>query len=189
MTFDILCASPEEAVAWCRWIYSIPHNPPQDNNPAKGGKCDQNQNNPDLFFLVGTTGGEDLQRQTCVSVSRYILIPIIVTMNSTAEFPGWSEDQLLVQARNENVDPLRLELTIDAISVQNLEQYLLETLPFELELPQNNILGVNDGYTRCISVGYYVKLRFRETGWHMIEFGGKLQMGFYSKTKYRINVN
>ena len=100
----------EWTAKWWQWAYSIP----KDTHPAyddSGKYCTVNQNGP-VWFFPGTYG-KPVIRECTIPSGKAILFPILNSECSVAEFPNLK--------------------TI-------LEEYRIQSLPFNFTLPENNIL-------------------------------------------------
>jgi hypothetical protein len=165
---------------WWQWVLSIP---PADNpllDPT-GEKC-QAGDMGDIFFLVGTLGGS-AERECTISEGQEILIPIINTI--CLDKPGGFEDpgvfdpprgrpgscqedvvSFIDQASN-------LELTIDGVSIENLQDFRVLSNPFPVKPPEDNLFGVPSGTYPGISDGYWVVVESLPAGEHTIHFAGQ----------------
>jgi hypothetical protein len=185
--------SPDETAIWWCWVLSIP----KPDNPLRGGSITKNQDQPFLCLACTggpgcTGGGEDHNRifnMKAVDAGKDILVPIFSTEYSTAELgANATHDQLLSHAR-EDVNNALLELIIDSVPLQSLEQYYVESGPFQVYLPPNHILENNiaPGTYQAACAGYYLKLNHFPSGRHMIKFGGTAQNGFHTSVTYVMN--
>jgi hypothetical protein len=188
-------ASEPEFQEWCRWTYGLPQSQ-RNVNPLRGGDSDQKQNHPDLYFLAGTDGhlgGEALQRKVKVPVGKALILPVISTMYSIAEFPHKNVNELLADAKVENKSTRGLKLIIDNVPDPNPQQYLLEsTAAFNISLPNDNILEVNPGNTQAIFAAYPVKLTTtaQDRGHTcLVQFGGDCAAcGFATNVRYQVSI-
>ena len=70
---------------WWKWLLSSPSN----SNPSTdrtGQYCDMNQNNPNVWFLAGTSGGYE-ERKCSIPEGMAILVSPIEVICSFAEYP------------------------------------------------------------------------------------------------------
>lgn len=180
---------------WWQWVLSIP---PEDNPllDTTGESC-QEGDMGDVFFLVGTVGGS-VERECTISEGQEILIPIF---NSICfDLPGGFDPDLPGQfsrprgpdSCEEQVESFidqasNLELTIDGVSIENLEDFRVQSNPFPIKLPEDNIIGLPSGTYFGISDGYWVIVESLPEGEHTIEFGGQAP-GFTVDVTYHLTV-
>jgi hypothetical protein len=168
---------------WWQWVLSIP----TEDNPlldTTGEKC-QEGDMGDVFFLVGTLGGS-VERECTISVGQEILFPILNSIcldlpgglvfpgdfDPPRGRPGSCEEQVEIfidEASN-------LELTIDGVSIENLqEDFRVQSNPFPIKLPEDNIVGLPSRTFVGISDGYWAIVESLPEGEHTIEFGGQAE--------------
>jgi hypothetical protein len=179
---DVTVTEPTKQLTarWWQWVLSIP----TEDNPlldTTGEKC-QEGDMGDVFFLVGSTGGS-VERECTISEGQDILFPIINIfcfdkpggLFSPGVFdqpkgPGSCQEQaesVIDQASN-------LEVTIDGVSVENLQDFRVLSNPFPVKLPEDNILGLPSGTYIGISDGYWVLVESLPEGEHTIHFAGQV---------------
>lgn len=180
-------------VQWWQWLLSIP----TEDNPLldpTGENC-QEGDMGDVFFLVGSDVGP-VVRECTISEGQRILFPIVnivcfdkpgglVTPGGfdPPKGPGNCQEQaesFIDQASN-------LEVTIDGMSIENLQDFRVMSYPFPIKLPEDNILGLPSGTYIGISDGYWVVVDSLPEGEHTIHFAG--QVGdFTVDVTYRLTV-
>ena len=83
----------EWSAEWWKWLLSSP----SDSNPSTdrtGQYCDMNQNNPNVWFLAGTSGGYE-ERKCSIPERMAILVSAIEVICTFAEYPKLkTEDDL-----------------------------------------------------------------------------------------------
>ena len=170
-------ANPKDITGWWEWALSIPDQP-STPHVARGGNIFQNQNKP-FFCLVCTFGtGRDLARQYTVrsqDLQKRIIVPVLTSEASTAENPGYDDQQLLTKAREDLKDPQVLFLNIDGtyiLTPQNAAQYYVESNASPLTPVRDNILRLTASNIRMACIGYFVFLDPLTSGHHDITFGG-----------------
>lgn len=183
---------PAHAGLWWKWILNIP----RTENPLRGGYVGNRQNLP--FLCLACTGGpgcsgggEDHARSFNIephNERKRILIPIFTTEYSTAELGKNATDYELMKQVRADIDNSRLQLTIDGHDAENLNQYYVETGPFEVFLPRDHLLEGNipPGYYRALCGGWWIMLDSMARGEHTIKFGGTAPMGFHTSVSYKI---
>jgi hypothetical protein len=163
-------------VKWWRWLLSIP----KENNPAfdtSGVHASEKQQDPNVWFLAGTFGGS-VVRKCKVPVGKAILIPIINYECSFADEPTiTNQAELKLKCETEIDDIKNLFFGIDEFSLTDLSAYRARSPLFDVNLGENNILGVHGCITRMISDGYWVFLKPLEVGLHQLFSSGSCRSG------------
>jgi hypothetical protein len=96
---------------------------------------------------------------------------------SYAEFPNLKTEKQLRQCSKQMQDSvIRVQATVDAISVGDLNKYRVQSPLFSFTLPRNNILRL-PAYitTQSVSDGNWVFLKPLPVGKHVIYFKGSLK--------------
>lgn len=192
---DISVEEPRRQLTsqWWQWVLSIP---PEDNPllDTTGEKC-QEGDMGDVFFLVGTVGGS-VERECTISEGQEILFPIINTLcfdkPGGLVFPGQFDPprgpgNCQEQAESRIDQTSNLEVSIDGVSIENLEDFRVQSNPFPIKLPEDNIIGLPSGTYFGISDGYWVIVESLPEGEHTIEFGGQAP-GFTVDVTYHLTV-
>jgi hypothetical protein len=164
----------EWTARWWQWAYSIP----RDVHPAyddSGKYCAQRQSGP-VWFLAGTFE-HPAERYCTIPADKAILLPILNSECSYAEFPGLNSEEELRQCAKQMQDSIvHLEASIDGVPVSGLEQYRIQSSLFNLTLGQNNILELPaNTTTQAISDGNWLFLKPLSPGDHVIYFKGGLE--------------
>lgn len=164
----------EWTAKWWQWGYSVPRN----INPAyddTGKNCAQGQRGP-VWFLAGTYG-HPVDRVCTIPEGKAILFPILNSECSFAEFPKLKTlSQLHSCAETIQDHVTTLYASIDGISIPHLQEYRIQSPPFNLSLPQNNILGMSaNTTTQAIADGNWVFLKPLSEGIHKLMFKGGVQ--------------
>lgn len=168
----------EWTVRWWQWCLSQP----KFTNPASDRKrTDRNAANnqiyPDVWFLAGTTDGY-AERECTVPKGNAILCPIINFEISTTEEPNLKTDNELLGRVRTEIDKIeKLNVTIDGVNLPGLKKFRVESHPFDIMFPQDNIWGVKAGPTRSAGDGYWLFLKPLLLGNHQIRFGGSCLAG------------
>ena len=87
----------------------------------------------------------------------------------------------------DTVDLSSLELTIDGVSYGSLEDFRVQSNPFPIRLPEDNLFGAPPGTYIGISDGIWVIVEGLPVGEHTIEFGGQAD-GFTVHVTYHLTV-
>ncbi len=194
---DISVKEPHRQLTsqWWLWVLSIP---PEDNPllDTTGEKC-QEGDMGDVFFLVGTLGGS-AERECTISEGQEILIPIFNSicfdLPGGLIFPGQFDQPRGPGSCEEQVESFidqasNLELTIDGMSIENLQDFRVQSNPFPIRLPEDNIVGegLPSGPYIGISDGYWTIIGSLPEGEHTIEFGGQA-LGFTVDITYHLTI-
>jgi hypothetical protein len=200
------------AAAWWQWAVAIP----KDENPMLGGPCELHQSGK-VFFLAGTTGGNDI-RSCTIPAGKGIFFPLVNVMyKSCPEYGGQFEgytcedatsEDLLHQGATEYMGyESTLLLEIDGVSVEGLDAYrahsdtFVETSPTDVSARvfpfcagpiEENPCGVPVGSERpAVADGYWAMLRPLSAGQHEIRFAASIALpwgGFSLDVTYDILV-
>jgi hypothetical protein len=184
----------EWSAEWWKWLLSSPN----DSNPSTdktGEYCTMNQNNSNVWFLAGTSGGYE-ERKCSIPEGRAILVSPIEVICTFAEYPELKiEDDLRNCAKSDQDAVKDVKLTVDSIPMTNLQNFRVTSSLFNVTLPENNIFGVPSQTTEAISDGTFVMLKELPVGHHTIYASGLLvdftttsNLNFVSEVKYDINV-
>jgi len=164
----------EWTARWWQWGYSIPKNinPAYDNT---GKNCAQGQSGP-VRFLAGTYG-HSVERVCTVPAGKAILFPILNSECSFAEFPKLKTlSELRMCAKTIQDQVTTLMASVDGLPILQLQQYRIQSPPFNFTLPHNNILGMPaNTTTQAVADGNWVFLKPLSPGVHTIVFKGEVQ--------------
>lgn len=151
---------------WWQWLLSIP----TSENPAidtTGEHCGVGQNGS-VWFLAGTTGGQNV-RSCTIPLGVSILIPVLNSECSTAEFPELTtEAELRACAKQFQDQTQQLEFVLDGKPFELSEIPRVVTPLFDVTFPDDNIFGAPAGMTRAVSDGNWMFLRPLSEGEHEI---------------------
>src|SRR5688572_14857423 len=184
----------EWSAEWWKWLLSSPttSNPSTDRT---GQYCNVNQNNLNVWFLAGTSGGYE-ERECSIPEGRAILVSPIEVICSFAEYPELKTEEDLHNCAKSDQDAVKdVKLIVDSIPIKDLQKYRVGSSLFNVTLPENNIFGVPPQTTEAISDGTFVMLKELPVGHHTIYASGVLvdftttsNLNFVSEVKYDINV-
>jgi hypothetical protein len=153
---------------WWQWFVSIPQ-PQNPGNDQTGKYCNVGQDNPNVWFLTGAGSGTFVR--TCsIPAGKSILIQVVGNECSYAENPSLKTESELRTCAVTGDKPTSVHVTIDGKSVQNLQNYIVQTPLFDLTLPDNNIFGAPAGPTKAVSHAFVVFLQPLSPGKHDIHF-------------------
>ena len=155
---------------WWQWLLSIP----EDKSPAgdsTGEDCGTNQQGP-IWFLAGTFGGS-AERTCTIPSGKAIMFSPINSECSYAEYPDEkTESDLLECAKTFQDQTTSAQVTINGTAIENLDQFRIQSPPFNVTIPENNVFGVSSGPTQAVSDGLWVILNPLPVGEHKIGFKG-----------------
>ena len=183
----------EWSAKWWQWVLSIPtqDNPGIDEN---GEKCAVGQNDPNVWFLAGTGGGQ-VTRTCTIPAGKAIFFPVLNVECDYLSPDMKTESDLRKCAKDDQDKATNLQATVDGVAIPNLKTYRVQSPLFNVTYPEDNISGVPPGHTQVISDGYWVLLEPLPAGNHEIRFTGSLidftatgPLNFVSDAKYDIKV-
>jgi hypothetical protein len=138
----------EWAAKWWQWLLTVP----RENSPGwdKTGKnCDQNQTDPNVWFLTGEN--ENLAERTCtIPADKAILLSVASCECSYAEFPDLTTESELRNYAKSGNNVSSIEVSIDGVKVEDLEKYHVQSPLFDVTLPDNNVLDPPPGQTQAV---------------------------------------
>jgi hypothetical protein len=165
----------EWTMEWWKWALSLP----KDQNPitdTTGANASNNQSGP-VWFLAGTFGG--MAERTCeVPGGMSIFFPISCNETSYAECPSFKTVEELRTFAKADIDQVKtIMTTVDGQRLPVSDLRRLESPPFELDLPEGNVLGAPPGRTKSASDGYWVFLKPLPGGRHEVHFFSSCRIG------------
>lgn len=147
-------------IKWWRWLLSIPkfESPVID---LTGINAKLNQNDSCVFFLCQTFECSDIVpiRNITIPRGRSVFMPLINWI-STIPDDGMTDEDLVIKA-NKKMDAIQnIKVIINGNEI-NLKDTDLRVIagPFEVTLPDANILNLDAGRTRVYSDGYWMLSR------------------------------
>ena len=177
----------EWTAEWWKWSLSLP----KDQNPitdTTGKNASYNQRGP-VWFLAGTFGG--LAERTCeIPAEKAIFFPISCNETSYAECPNFKTEAELRAFAKADIDQVKtIMATVDGQRLPNSDLRRLESPPFELDLPEGNVVGVSPGKTKSNSDGYWVFLKPLPAGKHEVHFFSSCRIGTqWIEARYHLKV-
>jgi hypothetical protein len=160
------------SVKWWQWLLSIP----KEHNPAfdlDGSNANINQNYSPVFFLCQTYEKTNVlpHRTVTVPINHSIFIPIINWI-SIRHHDGKTDQELLGIAKEKMNVVANLQITLNGISIKKeLKVYRALSPFFNVELPEDNIIGLSSGVRRAISDGFWLFLEPRYRKLEIASFG------------------
>jgi hypothetical protein len=163
----------EWTAMWWQWILSIPKN----QNPGNGHNVSLDQKDRNVFFLAGSFGGS-VKRDVVVPAGKALFFPIINFTTSYAEDTHLkSEIDMIAEAKKDVDDIIEKQVTIDGMSLRDLEKYRIASQPFDINYPPDNVFQAQSGQTRGVSDGYWLFLYPLPPGKHKIHTLGACSSG------------
>jgi hypothetical protein len=143
-----------------------------------GRSSSEKQEDSNVWFLAGTFGNINIiRRNVMIPIGRSILFPILVKEDSFAEDNDLTnESELIMRCRQASDKVLNMEARIDGQSIQNLENYRVQTGVFEIKLPENNVYDLAPGPTKSVCDGFWIFLKPLNAGKHTIYFRGETSL-------------
>jgi hypothetical protein len=177
----------EWTAEWWNWCLSVP----KDQNPitdTTGEFANRNQRGP-VWFLAGTFGG--MAERICeIPAGKAILFPISTNETSYAECPNFKTEAELRAFAKADIDQVKtLMATVDGQRLPDSDLRRLRSPIFELNLPEENVMGVPQGNTKSASDGYWVFLKPLPVGRHQIHFFSSCRIGTqWIEARYHLTV-
>jgi hypothetical protein len=166
----------ELAPRWWQWAYSIAsgENPLQDVTGQKA-HVGQNEN---IWFLGGTFGTGRVMRKVTFTAGKGFFFLVLGIELSEAEAPGTEEKERIFIVTDTANRVFEKKVIVDGIYIEGLDRQRVASTPFEINLPEKNVLrniyGSNIARQKTMAVadGYYALLAPLKPGKHVIKFGG-----------------
>ncbi len=142
---------------WWYWLLKIP----KRNSPAfdqTGNNAYINQNNPNVFFLCQTFENSGSIPVRCIMIQSgmSVFMPLINWI-SVAPEDGETDKELFLKARTKMNTIKDLKVNVNEHEISNeFDKYRIQSCPFYVELPEENILNLAAGVKRVISDGYWI---------------------------------
>lgn len=184
----------EWSAKWWQWLLSIPtkDNPSVDET---GAKCAVGQEDPNLWLLAGTGGGE-VTRACTIPAGKAILFPVLNVECDYLSSDLKTESDLRKCAKDDQDKATNLQATVDGVAIPDLKSYRVQSPLFNITLPKDNVMGVPPVTTQAVSDGFWIILKPLPAGKHQIHFSGSLvdftatgPLNFVSDAKYDITIN
>jgi len=165
--------------SWWRWCFAadVAMSPAADTT---GQMCRKNQNDPNVWFLAGTFGG-NAKRKCVMPRGKSILFPIVNDLISYAEYGNLVNERDLRRYAKDDIDTATVySCTIDNTDLHGLEKYRIHSGLFDLTIPLSGTMMRTR--TEAISDGYWIFLKPLTIGEHLIFFKGEKSL--YDDNQY-----
>jgi hypothetical protein len=175
------------ATLWWKWIFQLQepeggtcYNPFQD---PTGQNCGFDQSG-DVFFLVGTLGGNAVRDKCVVPAGKAIFFPILSFSGDNAGVPvgmQQTNSQLVagVQSELSQVDVSSLSADFDGVTIPNLSRFQTKITQYTYTLPPEpnfydclGTTGVTGVVNPSFAAGFFIMLTPPEKGAHTLHFAG-----------------
>lgn len=158
----------EWSAALWQWILSLPSDK-SPNNDNTGKNCHQGQTGP-VWYLWSTFGGA-AERSCTIPSDKAIFFPLLSAECSFAEYPQYKTESDLRKCAKDQADKITsMEATIDGRKITDLQKFRIQSPPFEVTLPKNNVLGSPAGSTKSVSDGFWIMFSPLSPGKHELHF-------------------
>ena len=163
----------EWAAAWWQWALetSASENPLLD---VTGEFCAVAQT-AKVWFLAGSIDDLAVSRSCTISTGTALLLPLANSFfGAFLNDPPEQRTEAFVRAQVACVEGALISLTIDGIPVPNLQRFFERSTLFSVQLPPDNIFGVDEStvpellLSASVDAGYYVIIRPLPPGTHTI---------------------
>jgi hypothetical protein len=158
------------SIDWWKLIQTLP----TSDNPVfdeTGEKCHAGQDDPNMWFAMGTGGGK-AERTCTIASSQAIFVPILGGECSDLEDRSLDTEQKRKDCAVAGAKRGIISLSVDGQRVPNLQSFWFEAPINDFELGPDNIWGVEPGIAQEYTAGYYVILEPLSVGEHEIHFSG-----------------
>ncbi len=168
------------AASWWQWALQTPAN---INPLLDKGDCSVGQKGH-VWFLGGTFSGETVVRNCTVPTGTKLFFPLANA--SYGAFLNDPPETRTEESLRAQVDYLKkanitlLEVKIDGVQVMNPSQYFEQSPLFDVQLPTDNIYGVDESVvpqlllSPSVDQGYYLFLQPLPPGAHTITWKAKV---------------
>ena len=152
---------------WWEWAFEVPSNDSPVND-VTGENCSLNQEGP-VWFLAGTFG-TSVTRECTIPEGKALFMPAANVPVSVAEFKNLPDDEQVLKAEAEKIidDVDIVEVEIDGVKIENITSYKVITDLFQLNLPQNNVLGAEPGKYNFTGAGDWILTEPLSPGEHTV---------------------
>ena len=178
----------EWSIKWWQWLCSIPI----ERNPAfddTGELVYVNQNNAQVVFLCQTIEGtKNIPfRISHFPESGLFFMPIINWI-SIMKCDGNNDEQLkeIAKCRMDAIGTLQIEINGKTFD-KGLHKFRVLSSFFDIELPKNNIFGLDEGLRRCISDGYWLFIHIDSDNLELSSYSSCSSGITQIKVKYLLN--
>lgn len=178
---------------WWQWFVSMPNDNNHPLNDAKG--CPSTNQAGPVWFLAGSITGY-AERTCTIPQGKAILQPTLMQECSTAEQSTLKTESELRACAVSTASHFRnIEVTIDGVSLKDMQKYNAVSPLFNVTFPDNPIVAATPGPSQAVAAGNWVFLGPLSVGPHeihrkgeSIDFTGAATQNFAQDITYHITV-
>lgn len=160
---------PEWVAKWWPWfsIYDESESPATDTT---GERCALGQDEPQMWLLILTFGGEKVERTCTIPSNTSIFVPLLANDCDQSEKPSFTTREEFIPCAVAQTDYLSLDLglVVDGVPMKDLKKYYVESTLFNVTYPELPAYNVKAGTYLGAAVGYFVILEPLSIGNHEI---------------------
>jgi hypothetical protein len=166
----------EWVARWWQWALETPArvNPILDRT---GENCAEGQVGG-VWFLGGTFDGSQVARSCTIPGGLALFFPLVNQFHGAfLNDPPDQRTEEFIRSQVDCGEPAeQLRLSIDGVEVQNLDQLFVESVLFDVGLPEDNVFGANAGVvpelllSPSVAAGYHVFLFPLPPGHHVVRW-------------------
>lgn len=165
------------AAAWWQWALQTSKsiNPLLDN-----GDCSVGQKG-NVWFIGGTLSNEPVVRNCTVPTGTKLFFPLVnTTYGAFVTDPPEQRTETYLREQVACDAPIQLQAEIDGKSIKNPTQYLEQSPLFDIQLPPDNVYGLDETtipqlrLSPSVDQGYYLFLEPLKPGQHTIKWKAKI---------------
>jgi hypothetical protein len=142
---------------WWSWLLKIPiQNSPVFDETGRNAYLDQDD--PHVFFLCQTYGQNrsNPSRHVLVQKGQSLFMPLINWISIAPE-DGQTDNDLILKAQSKmnSISDLTMIVNGDQFTA-DFSQYRVQSKPFYVDVPKENILTLQPGTKKIVSDGYWI---------------------------------
>jgi len=131
--------------------------------------CAINQSGP-VWFLTSTGGGGVSKRVCTIPAGEALLIQPLTGMCSYADTPSAKSDSELRSCAMSGDEGALIEMSIDGVKLEDINEYRVQSPPFNLTIPEQNPFGILPGATTAVADCWCVMIEPLPVGKHVIQY-------------------
>ena len=166
LTFEQWC------MKWWSWLLKIP-NHKNPANDATGENAYVNQVDTKVFFLCQSFEQQRISPSRRISIQRgkSLFFPLINWISVLPE-DGKTDEDLMTKANAKMKSVKDLTVIVNGRQItEDFCKYRVQSRPFHVELPEENILRLLAGKKRVVSDGYWILTKPITDGFKLSTFG------------------
>lgn len=159
-TLDLTYA--DWAAEWLNWILSAP----ASSSPMLVDAC--REQDAAIFNIPQTLPGTTLGISCETYGDQWLLSAGGAIVCDTIDHPGATDEDLAACAEEGRTAYTAVSITIDGQPIADLDAYWVTSTPFDLTLPEDNVLGVPAQTTHAVGGGWFVLVQPLAPGVHTL---------------------